>query len=236
MLTVRSSIFFIGMVISAPLVALLGLLTTPLHFSTRYRVLSQWAVFVIWWLKVTCNLTYRVTGMEHLRQTETAIIFIKHQSVWETLAFQIIFPPQVWVLKQSLLLIPIFGWGLALLKPVAIDRSAGRKALNQIVEQGSARLKDGIWVVVFPEGTRVAPKTTKRFGAGGAVLASSTKFPVIPVAHNAGSFWKRRGFLKSPGTIQLHIGAPIESDGKSASEINKIAEEWINEKMQELES
>ncbi len=231
----RSILFFLGMTLSAPIVTLCGLLVAPLPFSIRYGVISQWATFVIWWLRVTCRLDYSVTGLENIEGVESAIIFSKHQSAWETMALQLIFPPQVWVLKRSLLWVPFFGWGLALLKPIAIDRGAGRKALQQVVSQGIERLKAGIWVVIFPEGTRLAPGIEKRFAIGGAMLASRSGHPVVPVAHNAGSFWPRRGLLKKPGTIQLHIGAPIKTSGLKADEINRRAETWINSKMREIE-
>ncbi len=231
----RSILFFLGMTLSAPIVTLAGLLVSPLPFSIRYGVISQWARFVIWWLRVTCGLNYRVTGLENIEGIESAIIFSKHQSAWETMALQLIFPPQAWVLKRSLLWVPFFGWGLALLKPIAIDRAAGRKALQQVVSQGVERLKAGIWVVIFPEGTRLAPGIEKRFAAGGAMLASKSGYPVVPVAHNAGSFWPRRGLLKKPGTIELHIGSPIETSGLKPGEINQRAESWINGKMAEIE-
>ncbi len=160
-------------------------------------------------LKHLCGLDYRVEGREHL-PGGAAIILSKHQSAWETIAFQEIFPPQTWVLKRELMWIPLFGWALALLRPIAIDRSAGRKAIEQVIEQGRERLQSGIWVVVFPEGTRVAPGTRKRYGMGGAVLAAETGYPVVPVAHNAGSFWPRRGFLKRPGTVRVVIGPVID--------------------------
>ncbi|MBT7306897.1 MAG: 1-acyl-sn-glycerol-3-phosphate acyltransferase [Gammaproteobacteria bacterium] len=231
----RSILFFTGMVVSAPIITLLGLLFFPFSFSVRYKVISQWALFVIWWLKISCNLDYKVSGLEHLHGVKSAVIFSKHQSAWETLAFQKIFPPQVWVLKRSLLWIPFFGWGLALLTPVAIDRSAGRKALQQVIQQGTDRLQAGIWVVIFPEGTRLAPGIRKKFAAGGAALARQSGYPVIPVAHNAGSYWARRGLLKKAGTIQVRIGAPIESSTLSSSEINQQAEQWINRQMDEIE-
>ncbi len=235
MIYLRSIIFFIGMVASVPVITVLGLTVAPLPFSIRYRVISQWAVFIIWWLKVTCNLNYRVSGLENLAGVESAIIFSKHQSTWETLAFQLIFPPQVWILKRSLLWVPFFGWGLALLKPVAIDRQAGRKALQQVVSQGIDRLQAGIWVVIFPEGTRLAPGIRKRFARGGANLADQSGYPVIPVAHNAGTYWPRRGLLKQPGTVELHIGPAINTSRLSASEINQRAEQWINSKMEKIE-
>ncbi|MBC8519413.1 MAG: 1-acyl-sn-glycerol-3-phosphate acyltransferase [Gammaproteobacteria bacterium] len=235
MIYLRSLLFFVGMVISAPVITLLALLVAAFPFPVRYRIITLWATFVIWWLKITCKLNYKISGVEHIDNSKAAIIFSKHQSAWETMAFQRIFPPQVWVLKRSLLWVPFFGWGLALLKPVAIDRQAGRKALQQVVDQGIERLKAGIWVVIFPEGTRLAPGTKKRFAKGGATLAAGSGYPVIPVAHNAGTFWPRRGLLKKPGTIEVHIGRPIETTGLSANEINRRAEEWINSEMEKLE-
>lgn len=235
MIYLRSILFFLGMVATAPIATAAGLLFAAFPFKVRYAVISRWAVFVIWWLKVTCKLDYRVEGLEHLQNIDNAILFSKHQSAWETMAFQSIFPPQVWVLKRSLLWVPFFGWGLALLKPIAIDRSAGRKALQQVVKQGIDRLEQGIWVVIFPEGTRLPPKEKKKFAGGGAMLASQSGYPVIPVAHNAGSFWARRGLLKKPGTIEVRIGAPIESKERSSSEINQQAEAWINAQMEQIE-
>jgi 1-acyl-sn-glycerol-3-phosphate acyltransferase len=131
------------------------------------------------------------------------------------------------VIKRELLWIPFFGWGLATLRPIAIDRRSNRAALAQILSQGRARLKDGCWVVIFPEGTRVAPGERRRYRQGGALLAAKTGQPVLPVAHNAGDFWPRNGFIKRPGTIQLAIGPVIESSGRSAADINRLAETWI---------
>jgi 1-acyl-sn-glycerol-3-phosphate acyltransferase len=162
-------------------------------------------------------------------------VLSKHQSAWETLAFQEIFPPFVFILKRELLWIPLFGWGLALLKPIAIDRDAGRRALDQVVSQGRARLEQGIWVVVFPEGTRVAPGHRRRYKSGGAALAAETGYPVVPVAHNAGVFWPKRSFIKKPGTIRVVIGPPIPTKGKSADEVLDQAEEWIEQTMARLE-
>jgi len=235
MQALRSLLFNAVMFGSVTIYALLSLLTWPFPPLVRYRFISQWARFHIWLLKVLCGLRYRVEGREHLPHGRTAVVLAKHQSSWETLAFQQIFPPQVWVLKQELLWVPFFGWGLALLDPIAIDRGAGRKAVQQIIEQGRQRLESGRWVVVFPEGTRVAPGTRKRYAMGGAILAAETGYPVVPVAHNAGSFWPRRGFRKRPGTIRVVIGPVIDSHGRSAEEIRRQAEEWIENTMAGLE-
>jgi 1-acyl-sn-glycerol-3-phosphate acyltransferase len=222
------------MLLSAAVYAPLMLPTVVLPFAIRYRLISAWARFQLIMLKHLCGLNYRVEGREHL-PSGAAIILSKHQSAWETIAFQEIFPAQTWVLKRELMWIPLFGWALALLRPIAIDRNAGRQAIEQVIEQGRERLQSGVWVVVFPEGTRVAPGTRKRYAMGGAILAAETHYPVVPVAHNAGSFWMRRGFLKRPGTVRVSVGPVIDPRDKTADDIRRIAEEWIEGKMPELE-
>jgi 1-acyl-sn-glycerol-3-phosphate acyltransferase len=230
----RSLLFNVLMLVSAPVYSALMLPTIVLPFATRSRLISGWARMQMFLLKYLCRLDYHVEGRVHLPKG-AAIILSKHQSAWETIAFQQIFPPQTWVLKRELMWIPLFGWALALTRPIAIDRGAGRKAVEQVIVQGRDRLQSGIWVVVFPEGTRVAPRTRKRYAMGGAVLAAETGYPVVPVAHNAGSFWLRRGFLKKPGTVRVVIGPVIDPRGKKPEEIIKQVEEWIENKMLELE-
>jgi len=235
MQALRSLLFNLVMFSSVLVYAPLSLFTFPLPPLVRYRFISQWARFHVWLLGTLCGLHYRVEGRELLPHHTAAIILAKHQSSWETLAFQQIFPPQVWVLKRELLWLPFFGWALALLDPIAIDRGAGRKAVKQIVDQGRQRLQTGRWVVVFPEGTRMSPGQHRRFGIGGAALAAESGYPVVPVAHNAGQHWPRRGFLKKPGTIRVVIGPAIDSRGKSAEEINRLAEAWVSDTMAQLE-
>jgi 1-acyl-sn-glycerol-3-phosphate acyltransferase len=185
---------------------------------------------------VICGIRYEVEGAENIPD-EPCVIMCKHQSSWETLALQVVFPPQAWVLKRELLWIPFFGWGLASLNPIAIDRSAGRKALNQVVEQGRARLDSGAWVVIFPEGTRIPTGEIGKFGMGGAFLAVETGYPVIPVAHNAGKAWPKHGFLKYPGVIKLVIGDKITIDEKTkkVSDLNKQVYQWMESQMTRLE-
>lgn len=231
----RSVLFNLLMWLSVLIYAPLMLPTALLPFPTRYRIIRQWARLQAFLLKILCGLDYRVEGREHLPEG-AAVIMSKHQSAWETIVFQEIFPAQTWVLKHELMWIPLFGWALALLRPIAIDRGAGRLAIEQVIEQGRERLRSGIWVVVFPEGTRVAPGTRRRYGIGGAALAAETGYPVVPVAHNAGSFWPRRGFLKRPGTIRVIIGPAIDSRGRSAVEIIRRTEEWIENTMADLEA
>ena len=209
-------------------------LLLPLPQPIRYRYPSQWSRMVLWWLKVSCGLSYRVEGREHLPASGAALVMAKHQSAWETLAMQQVLPNQTWVLKRELLWIPFFGWGLAMTAPVAIDRSAGKRALKQVIDEGSDRLRRGIWLIIFPEGTRMAPGERGRYAAGGAMLAAKSGVPVVPVAHNAGCYWPKRGFLKRPGVITLAIGPLITSEGRKATEINADAEAWIETRSQQL--
>jgi 1-acyl-sn-glycerol-3-phosphate acyltransferase len=159
----------------------------------------------------------------------------KHQSTWETIGLRGIFKPQQsWVLKQELMQLPIFGWALGFVKSIPIDRSAGRRAVIEVVKQGTARLAEGRYVIIFPEGTRTAPGQRRKYGMGGGVLAQRSGVPVIPIAHNAGVFWRRRGVKKYPGIIQLIIGPPIGSIGKQAAEITQEVEDWIEARQLEL--
>ncbi len=225
-LVARSALFFAGQVVITIVIAPFVMLAFALPYLARYRIVYQWTVFNTWWLSVTCKLTHEVSGVENIPE-HPAIVLSKHQSAWETINLQHYFSPQVWVLKRELLWLPIFGWALAMLRPIAIDRGAGRDAMSQVLEQGAARLKSGCWVVIFPEGTRVPAGTKRRYKIGGATLAEKTGVPVVPVAHDAGVYWPRNSFIKYPGVVRLVIGKPIDSRGKSASEINREAESWI---------
>ncbi|HEY8353782.1 MAG TPA: lysophospholipid acyltransferase family protein [Methylophilaceae bacterium] len=234
MIFLRSLLFALGQWLFTLIFSLFAVLTFPFPPLTRYRIISLWARSMMWWLRVTCGIRYRVFGLEHIPQTP-CVVLSKHQSAWETLAFQQIFPPQVWVLKRSLLWIPFFGWGLAMTSPIAIDRSAGREALKQLTAQGKDRLKQGFWVIVFPEGTRVAPGSRGKYHIGGAWLATHTGTDVVPVAHNAGEFWPKNAFLKKPGTITVSIGQPIPSAGLKPDQLNRQVEDWIESEMTRLE-
>lgn len=232
-LWLRSLLFMVVMIVSTVIYAPLAVLTFPFPFHQRYWFISRWTLFNLYMLEKLCRLRYVVEGAANI-PAQNAIIFCKHQSTWETFALQKIFPPQVWILKRELLWVPFFGWGLAMLDPIAIDRKAGRKAVMQLLEQGAKRLEDGRWVVVFPEGTRVAPGARKRYGIGGALLGEKTGRLIVPVAHNAGEYWRRRGFIKYPGTIRVVIGPPIDPGGLAAEEINRRAEAWIEDAMQRI--
>lgn len=233
MIYLRSFLFLIVMVISIPSYAPIVLFSYFLPYECRYIVIRQWARFVLWWLKITCNIDYQVRGQENLPE-KPVIIFAKHQSAWETLALQLIMPPMAFVLKRELLWIPIFGWCLAALEPIAINRGAGSAALKSLIRQGKERIAQQRLIVIFPEGTRVAPGQKVRYAIGGALLAEHAAVPVIPLAHNAGDFWPRRSFLKTPGTIQVVIGPAIPTFGRRAQDINHDAERWIEQTMQTI--
>ena len=234
MLFLRSVLFFLGQAITAPIFTLIAFIALPLNPVTRNVLISGWARSMICWLRITCNIRHEVIGLENLPETPS-IILSKHQSAWETLAFQAIFPTQVYVLKRELLWIPIFGWGLAMSSPIAIDRSAGREALKKLVSKGSARLKKGLWVVIFPEGTRKAPGEKGKYQIGGAWLATHTQTQVVPVAHNAGRYWAKNSFIKRPGIIRVHIGKPIQTAGLKADALNQQVEQWIESEMAVLD-
>jgi 1-acyl-sn-glycerol-3-phosphate acyltransferase len=232
-LYIRSSVYWLLMVLSGAVIGFLTVFTFPFPVDKRYRFARSWAVLNLWLLKHICGLTYTVEGRENIAN-EGVVVLCKHQSTWETMILQVILPPVRWVLKRELLRVPFFGWGLAMMKPIAIDRSAGRKAVAQLIEQGRLMLEQGYWVIVFPEGTRTRPGKKKRYKQGGSILAVETGHPVIPIAHNAGEFWPRHSFLKWPGTITLRIGPVIDTRGKTAEQVTQLAHDWIEGQMQEI--
>ena len=234
MILLRSFVFQIGMWIFTIPFTMLAILTFPLSAITRYKFISLWAKAILFWLKLSCNISFKVNGLENIPK-EAFMILSKHQSAWETLAFQKIFPPQVWVLKKELLWIPFFGWGLAMTSPIAINRKAGKKALEQMLKQGIDRINRGFCIVVFPEGTRIKPKEVGRYHIGGAWLATKAKINIIPVAHNAGYFWPKNSFIKKPGEITISIGSAIDTKGITPEKANKLAKDWIESEMLKID-
>ena len=233
MLFLRSLLFNLGLWGSTVLFALLTPLLFPFPYAVRFNIIKGYALFNVASLRLLCGVKYEVEGLENL-PPGPAIFLAKHQSAWETLAFQKFFPPHSWVLKRELIWIPFIGWALWMLRAIAIDRSAGRKALKLLVEKGKSRLQQGQWLMIFPEGTRVPPGSRGTYHQGGAVLATKTGYPVVPVAHNAGQFWPRQSFIKYPGTVRVIVGPPIESKGISSSALTRQVEEWIEERMVEI--
>jgi len=231
----RSACFSIGMILATVVWAPLSVLTLPLPYRTRYELITAWAAFVLWWLRLTCKIETEVQGRENLPD-QPAVVLCQHQSTWETLFLTQVFRPQVWVLKRELLWVPFFGWAIALLRPIAINRLAGRSAMRQVLAQGTERLRDGCYVVVFPEGTRVAPGERRRHAVGGALLATHSGAPVVPIAHNAGRCWPRRRFLKHPGKIRVVIGELIPTTELKSEELRAQVQAWMEETSRAIDS
>jgi 1-acyl-sn-glycerol-3-phosphate acyltransferase len=230
---IRNLLFMLALGIFTPLYALIGMATFPFRPQTRHKLIRGWARIMIWVIKHVLGIPYRLEGAANI-PAGPAIVLSKHMSAWETIMLQDVFPPMVFVMKRELHKVPFFGWGISQMPMIAIDRAAGKDALNQVVEQGSDRLNQGFWVTVFPEGTRVAPGTTKRYKPGGAWLARATGTPVVPVAHNAGEFWPRNAFFKRPGEVVVSVGPAIDTHGLTVDEINAKAEAWIEAEMRRL--
>jgi 1-acyl-sn-glycerol-3-phosphate acyltransferase len=229
----RCLLFSLFMATTTVLTALLSLPLILVPLVPRVRLIRLYGVANVWMLKVLCGVKYQIEGTENI-PPGPALIFSKHQSTWETMALQMVFPPQTFVIKRELLWVPFFGWGLATMRPIAIDRRAGRRAIEQIVEQGIDRLNRGLWIVIFPEGTRVPPGKRIRYKLGGAILAARSGRPVVPVAHNAGEFWRKGQFVKKPGTIRMVIGPPIPTAGRKPEAILADAENWIEATMDRI--
>lgn len=228
----RNLIFYLGIIPVTIFLTLSGLLLFFLPLSCRYWIITRWSHFFIFWAKVTCGLNYTVKGQKHL-PTGNAIVLSNHQSAWETIFLQVLLPPQTWVLKKELLYIPVFGWGLALIKPIAINRKKSN-SIHELIRQGKEQLKSGRWVILFPEGTRVKPGKDHRYSKSGAALAKESGYPIVPIAHNAGLFWPKGFLIKKPGTIQVVIGPLIKSKDKTLTELHEISTQWIKVKALEL--
>ena len=233
MLLLRSLVFQFYFYASVTIASMSIFFMWPLPFSVRSAIARNWGKSMLWVGRIVCGLDYVIEGRENI-PVEPSVFMIKHTTVFETYAQLAIFPPQTWVVKRELQWIPLFGWGLAAMRPIAINRSAGHAAVTQVIEQGRKLLADGIWITIFPEGTRVAAGQTKNYGVSGAALALDAGCPILPVAHNAGDLWPRRGLKKRPGLIRFCIGPPIEAGDRSPKETNLIVQDWIETKMKEI--
>ena len=232
MVALRSLIFFLLQLLITPPFVLLGVFVIPLSPLQRYRYISQWARMMLWLLERVCGIRMEVRGRDNI-PAEPCLILCKHQSAWETMALQLVFPPQVWVLKRELLWLPFFGWGLALTSPIAINRGETREAMRTLLREGKDRLARGFCVVIFPEGTRVPYGQRGEYKVGGALLGVSCGAPVVPVAHDAGRLWGKNAFLKRPGVITLSIGEAIRPPkGTKADQLNRQIETWIENEIQ----
>ncbi len=233
MIFLRSLLFQTYFFASVAVAATGIVLTAPFPGNGPFRITRAWSRGMMIVGKHVCGLDYVIEGAEHIPKSPS-VVMIKHASVFEAYAQVVVFPQQVWVLKRELFWIPFFGWGLLALQPIAINRKAGRAAVKQVIEQGKKRLAAGLWVTVFPEGTRMPPGETRKYGVSGAALAQAAGVQIVPVAHNAGDFWPRRGFLKRPGQIRFCIGPPIDASAQSPKETNALVQAWVENKMAEI--
>ena len=228
MLLLRSLLYFVGSIISLILISFSGLLLIFASYSTRQKYLSQWAIFCMWWLKITLNIKANVIGRENIINS-SCIIISNHQSTWETLAFQTIFPAHTWVLKRELLWLPVFGWSLALLNPIIINRGEKLNAIKKVIKQGADRLEKGISIVIYPEGTRQPYKKLGVYQNGGSAIARKTGYSIVPVYHNAGKIWPKGSFIKKPGVITVVIGEVISQSNLKPSEVTENIRQWTLE-------
>ncbi len=226
-LFVRSVIFSFSMISSAVVWSFVCLATSFFSLQVRCMLIVWWTRYTLWVLKRVCRIDYKIEGAENIKKDCNGIVMCKHQSTWETFFLLGVFNCPAVILKKELLRIPFFGWGLAMISPIAIDRNNKTSAMEQITKQGRQQLEEGRWVLVFPEGTRVATGQVGRYHLGGARLAVNTGYPILPIAHNAGRVWPRRKFIKRPGTVHMVIGPFIETKNRTPDEVLDEVKNWI---------
>lgn len=233
MTALRSTLFLIGGFLITSFFGVAVPACGLFSYRAALYVARSWARWLLKWAEWSCGIRYEVHGLENV-PAGPAIIMSKHQSAWETIFIEGTFPYQCWIIKKELLWLPFVGWGLAGVRSIAIDRSSGMTAREQIVQQGAKRIREGLWVSIFPEGTRVPVGKRGRYGIGGATLATRTGTPIMPIAHNAGEVWGRYAFRKHAGTVQVVIGPTISAAGRDALSVNREVEEWIEGQMRRL--
>lgn len=234
MLAFRSFVFTFVMFAAALVTAAVLLLFFWAPFRVKWSIAVAWPRICLWAGRVLCGMEVATEGSENIPD-EPCVFLIKHTTAMETYWQIAALPPSTWVLKRELLWLPVFGWALAVvMNSIAIDRKAHGTAVKQVIEQGKQRLASGLSVCIFPEGTRMPPGETRRYGVSGAALAKETGCLVVPVAHNAGDFWPKRGLKKYPGKVRFCIGPPIAPGDRTPKELNLVAQDWIESKMREI--
>jgi 1-acyl-sn-glycerol-3-phosphate acyltransferase len=228
MSALRSILFALFQLVVTPVYAVLVLLAFWVPPLPRFRFITGWCWLNLLAARWLCGIRHRVIGAENIPPRATPhIVMSKHSSTWETLALNFLFPPLAFVAKKELLSIPFFGWAFTLASPITIDRKAGEDSMQQISKQGRERLRQGFWIVVYPEGTRIRAGTRAHYKSGGARLAIALDVPIVPVAHNAGYLWPKGALGKRPGTVTVSIGRPIRTTGRNMQELTNEVESWI---------
>ena len=227
-----SIVYTILLFASVPIYSTVCISARILGYHASYAVARNWCLLQFAMLRALCRLDYSVEGLERL-PAASSVVLMKHSSAWETMAQALIFPRQCWVLKRELMWVPLLGWAIACMKPIAINRKGGRASVEQVLTLGRRRLDEGLWIAIFPEGTRVREGETRRYGLSGALLAQAAGRPIVPVAHDAGRYWPRRGLYKKPGTIRVVIGEPISTAGRDPRELMAEVQSWIEARLAE---
>ena len=232
MIYTRSFIFYIGYISSGVLASLVACLIGPfLNLENRLKLFSLWPKFANWFLHITCDIKVNIIGKENLPD-EPCVIVSNHQGQWETFFMQYLFHPLCTLLKRELLYIPLWGWAMKMLKPIAIDRSKPKEAITQTLAEGSNRLSLGMYVLLFPEGTRVEAGSVGKYARSSFELAKRNGVKVLPLCHNSGSCWPAHKFVKKPGTITLKIGKPFFVEDSKESALR--TEEWVTDNIKSL--
>ena len=226
----RSTLFYLGYLSSGLLASILACLIGPfIGLDKRLKLFSLWPKFTNWFLNVTCGVKVNVIGKENLTK-DPCVIVSNHQGQWETFSMQYLFHPLCTLLKRELLFIPLWGWAMRMLNPIGINRDKPKEAILQTLEEGSKRLQDGMFVLLFPEGTRIKAGRVGKYARSGFELAKRNNVKILPLCHNSGDCWPAHKFIKKPGTINLHIGKPfyVEDSKESAEEVRKWVEGNLN--------
>ncbi|EKD53700.1 MAG: hypothetical protein ACD_60C00160G0022 [uncultured bacterium] len=234
-LLIRSFVFSIIMVTLTTLYSFVCVLIWPLSLRYRYGLILTWTRFMIFLLKVICYVDYHVEGLENIPKDRSGIVLSKHQSTWETFFLPPLFNEAAIIVKRELLWVPFFGWGLATIDPIAINRSDKASAMEQIITKGKKCLQQGRFILIFPEGTRIPYGKVGHYRTGGARLAKATGYPIIPIAHNAGRYWPKRKFIKTPGTVKIVIGPLIEVNDRSPEAVTAEVKNWIEDTIKKID-
>ena len=237
----RSALFVLWMTITVVPWALMMVALSMFVRGTRlYWPTMRWLRMTVWGARVICGVKYRVHGLQHLPsaadERSAVVLAAKHQSTWETFAFPTIMPhPLAYVFKRELLYVPFFGWAMGRLDMIHIDRSKRNEAWNKVASQGKRLAAEGIWVIMFPEGTRTPRGSQGAYKNGAARLAITSGVPIVPIAASSAKCWPRKSFLLRPGVVDVSIGPPISSDGRQPDELMREVEAWIESEMRRLD-